>query len=189
MKQFFSVVMLVTALIAVSSCRVPTESLAAPRRTPTTNSNENVEKTEKQKSGKNMITLTTYLLLNGNCKSAMEFYKSVFGGELALTTVGESPMKDSMPPTMHDKVINAKLISEGVEISASDWLRPAQKPIQGNMVCLYLSGGTYNELKTLFDKLSEGAVITDPLRQELFGAYGALNDKFGVRWMFHTDKK
>jgi PhnB protein len=142
-----------------------------------------------QKTNKSMTILTTYLLLDGNCKPAMEFYKSVFGGELTMTKVGESAMKDMMPPTMHDKVINARLISEGVNISASDWLRPGQKPIQGNMVCLYLSGGTFNELKILFDKLSEGANITDPLKEEFFGTYGALNDKFGIRWMFQTDKK
>jgi len=147
------------------------------------------QKTERQKPNKNMTHLTTYLLLNGACKPAMQFYKSVFGGELTLTTVGESPMKNAMPPAMHDKVLNARLISEGIDISASDWLRPAQKPIQGNMVCLYLSGGTFDELKIFFDKLSEGADITDPLREEPFGTYGALNDKFGIRWMFHADKK
>jgi PhnB protein len=142
-----------------------------------------------QKTNKNMTTLTTYLLLDGNCKPAMEFYKSVFGGELTLTKVGESAAKDFMPPTMHDKVINSRLLSENVDISASDWLRPAQTPIQGNMVCLYLSGGTFDDLKILFDKLSVGANITDPLKQEFFGTYGALNDKFGIRWMFQTDKK
>ena len=135
-----------------------------------------------------MTTLTTYLLLDGNCKSAMEFYKSVFGGTLTLATVGETPMKNIMPPTMHDKIINAKLAHEGINISASDWLRPNQKPIQGNMVCLYLSGGTSKELKTWFDKLSDGADITDPLKQEFHGTYGALNDKFGIRWMFQTDQ-
>lgn len=142
-----------------------------------------------QKANKRMTILTTYLLLDGNCKPAMEFYKSVFGGQLTLTKVGESAMKDIMPAAMHDKVINARLISEAVDISASDWLRPNQKPIQGNMVCLYLSGGTFNELKILFDKLSAGGNVTDPLKQEFHGTYGALNDKFGIRWMFQTNQK
>ncbi len=106
-----------------------------------------------------------------------------------MTKVGDSPVKSMMPITMHDKVINARLIGEGVNISASDWLRPSEKPIQGNMVCLYLSGGTYSELKILFDKLSDGATVTDPLKEEFFGTYGALNDKFGIRWMFQTNKK
>src|SRR6266566_8060757 len=73
-----------------------------------------------------------------------------------------------------------------LEISASDWLRPAQTPIRGNTVCLYLSGGTLDELKTLFEGLSDGAEVTDPLKEQFFGTYGALNDKFGVRWMFQT---
>jgi PhnB protein len=158
-----------------------------------TTTNKDVSETHSnsiaQKTNQHMTTLTTYLLLDGNCKPAMEFYKTVFGGELTLTKVGESAMKDMMPPTMHDKVINARLISKGINISASDWLRPAQKPIQGNMVCLYLSGGTCKELKILFDKLSEGANITDSLKEEFHGTYGALNDKFGIRWMFQTDKK
>ena len=136
-----------------------------------------------------MTTLTTYLLLNSNCKQAMEFYKSCFGGELTLAKVGDTPMKDFMPATMHDKIINAQLKSVGIHISASDWLRPDQTPIQGNTVCLYLSGGTFQELKNYFDKLSEGAEVTDPLTEKFFGAYGALNDKFGIRWMFHSDKK
>jgi PhnB protein len=149
--------------------------------------NQSIGITKKEE--KNMTKLTTYLLLDGNCQPAMEFYKSVFGGELTLTKVGESAMKNMMPPTMHDRVINARLIGEGIDISASDWLRPNQKPIQGNTVCLYLSGGTPSELKTIFDKLSAGADVTDPLKEEFHGTYGALNDKFGIRWMFQTNKK
>lgn len=136
-----------------------------------------------------MTTLSTYLLLDGHCKPAMEFYQSIFGGELIMTKVGESAIKDMMPPAMHEKILNAKLSSNNISISASDWLRPDQTPIVGNTVCLYLSGGTFSELEILFDKLSEGADVTDPLKQEFFGSYGALNDKFGIRWMFHTDQK
>lgn len=136
-----------------------------------------------------MTTLSTYLLLDGHCKPAMEFYQSIFGGELIMTKVGESAIKDSMPPLMHEKILNAKLSSNNITISASDWLQPDETPIVGNTVCHYLSGGTFSELKTLFDKLSEGADVTDPLKQEFFGSYGALNDKFGIRWMFHTDQK
>jgi PhnB protein len=151
-------------------------------------SNRISNKTNSNKINQNMTTLTTYLLFNGNCKQAMEFYKSVFGGELTLTKVGESAAKDFMPPALHDKVVNARLLSGNINISASDWLRPNEKSIQGNTVCLYLSGGTYNELKTIFDKLSDGANVTDPLKEEFFGTYGALNDKFGNRWMFHANK-
>jgi PhnB protein len=112
------------------------------------------------------IIFSTYLLLNGTCKEAMDFYKSCFGGELNMTIVGESPMKGFFPESMHKKVLNAKLLSGNINISASDWLRPAETPVQGNTVCLYLSGGQYSEIRKLFDKLSSGATITDPLKEE-----------------------
>lgn len=139
--------------------------------------------------GDGMPNLTPYLLFAGQCQQAMEFYQSCFGGELRVTKVKDSPAKQWMPAEQHDKVINAQLRSANVDVSASDWLRLDRTPIRGNTVCLYLSGGTLSELKALFEKLSQGADVTDPLKEMFFGTYGALNDKFGVRWMFQTDKK
>jgi len=136
-----------------------------------------------------MTTLSSYLLFEGNCRQAMEFYRSCLGGELILARVKDTPAKQQMPESQHDKVVNARLRGSNFDISASDWLRPDQTPIRGNTACLYLSGGTFQELKFLFEKLSDGGEITDPLSQQFFGAYGALNDQFGVRWMFHTNSK
>ncbi|MGA9885328.1 MAG: VOC family protein [Candidatus Acidiferrales bacterium] len=136
-----------------------------------------------------MITLTPYLLFDGACRQAMEFYKSCFGGELTLMRVRDSPAKDQLPASQQDKIINAHLSSGALSLSASDWLRPDRVPVPGNTVCLYLSGGMYQELKAQFEKLSDGAEVTDPLKQLFFGAYGALNDKFGVRWMFQSNEK
>ena len=135
-----------------------------------------------------MTTLTPYLLFDGSCHKAMEFYKSCFGGDLTATKVKDSPAKDYMPAVQWEKTINARLKSGNVEISASDWLRLDQTRVPGNTVCLYLSGGTSRELKALFEKLSEEAEVTDPLKDVFYGLYGALNDKFGVRWMFQAAK-
>ena len=164
-----------SALSAAALSAVPARSMAE-------------AKIKMQKRGNEMTTLTPYLLFDGKCQQAMEFYKSCFGGELAATKVKDSPAKDFMPAFQHEKIVNARLRSGKLEISASDWLRPAQAPMRGNTVCLYLSGGTLEELKTLFEGLSYGAEVTDPLKEQFFGAYGTLNDKFGVRWMFQ-DKK
>ncbi len=136
-----------------------------------------------------MTTLTPYLLFEGSCRQAMEFYRSCLGGELIVTLVKESPAGGQMPESQHNKVLNARLRSGNVEISASDWLRTDRTPVRGNTACLYFSGGPFQELKSLFEKLSQGGEITDPLIQQFFGTYGALNDKFGVRWMFHTQDR
>lgn len=134
-----------------------------------------------------MTTLTPYLLFDGSCDQAMHFYQSCFGGELNAIKVKDSPIKDSMPAVQQEKILNARLKSDNLEISASDWLLPEVTPIRGNTVCLYLSGGTIEELKFLFKRLAEGAEVTTPLKKQFFGMYGALNDKFGVRWMFQAN--
>jgi PhnB protein len=136
-------------------------------------------------TGNEVTTLTPYLLFEGKCYEAMQFYKTCFDGELTVVKVKDSPAKDHMPEMQQNKVLYARLKKGNLEISASDWLRPDETPVRGNMVCLYLSGGTLQELKALFKKLSEGAQVTDPLQEQFHGYYGALNDKFSVRWMFH----
>jgi PhnB protein len=138
--------------------------------------------------GENMMHLTPYLLFDGNCHEAMEFYRACLGGDLTVMEVKDSPAKDYMPAFQLSKTVNARLKSGDIEISASDWLRLDETPVRGNTVCLYLSGGTVQELKALFERLSEGAEVTDPLKEVFYGVYGALNDKFGVRWMFQAAK-
>lgn len=133
------------------------------------------------------MKLSTYVLFDGDCRAAMGFYRDVFGGTLTLTAVGDSPMKAAFPPGMHGKIVNANLKSDVVDISASDWLRPSERRVSGNAVCLYLSGGKPADLKRLFQALSHDAVVTDPIVEQPFGVYGALNDRFGVRWMFHAE--
>jgi PhnB protein len=136
-----------------------------------------------------MTSLTLYLLFDGNCRQAMEFYRSCLEGELTLTLVKDTPAQERMPESQHNKVLNARLRGSNVDISASDWLLPGRTPVRGNTVCLYLSAGSFQDLKSLFEKLSEEGDVTDPLSQQFFGTYGALNDKFGVRWMFHTQNR
>ena len=133
-----------------------------------------------------MMNLTPYLLFDGACGEAMEFYWARIGGDLSMTRVGESVLKDHTPPNLHNKVLNARLQGAGFDISASDWMRPDQTPVSGNTVCMYFSGGTRDELTQVFERLSEDADVTDPLKEMPF-LYGALNDKFGVRWMFHAE--
>jgi PhnB protein len=130
--------------------------------------------------------LSTYLLFDGNCKQAMEHYRSILGGELSMSLVGETPMKAMFPESMHHKVLNSTLKSESVEISASDWLRPSETIVQGNCQALYISGGTFEETKNIYSQLIEWAKVTDVLTEHPFGLYGALQDRFGVCWKFHS---
>jgi len=134
-----------------------------------------------------MLRCTPFLLFDGNCAEAMTFYHQCLGGELTLTKLGDSPMKDQLPPEKHNRIINAHLKSGDMDISATDWMAsPAFEPLQGNMFAIFVVGEGYDELKAVFDKLAEGA--EKERFQELhalpIGTYGQFYDKYGVQWIF-----
>jgi PhnB protein len=139
-----------------------------------------------------MLQTTPFLLFDGNCAEAMTFYHACLGGELTLTRLSDTPMKAQFPPEKHNRMINAHLKSEAIDISATDWMAsPAFEPIQGNMSAIFVLGGTYAELKIVFDKLAEGA--NPEWFQELhdmpIGSYGQFFDRYGVQWIFKGEKK
>ena len=130
-----------------------------------------------------MAQLNAYLIFDGNCKVAMEFYKSCLGGELKLMNVGESPMAAQTPAEMRDKIMHSVLASGNTVLMGSDMIGGGEyKP--GNTVYLCLVCESKAEIERLFSKLSVGAKATRPLKEEFFGTYGDLTDKFGFGWMF-----
>jgi uncharacterized glyoxalase superfamily protein PhnB len=100
-------------------------------------------------------------------------------------------MKDQMPPEQHHKVAHARLKSRLLEFSATDWLHATRRPKVGNTVAMYISGGSYKELRAIFDSLAAGAdkELLDDLRDLPFGSYGHLADKYGVHWFFVGDRQ
>lgn len=85
------------------------------------------------------MNLSPFLLFEGNCAKAMQFYQSCLGGDLEVTLLRDTPMKDQAPASLRDKVAYARLTSGSIEISATDWQHQTRVPRQGNTVGLYLS--------------------------------------------------
>jgi|SRR5579859_1157679 len=138
-----------------------------------------------------MLQTTPFLLFDGNCADAMTFYHHCLGGELTLTRLGDTPMQAQFPPEKHDRMINAHLKCDAIDMSAADWMAsPAFEPIQGNMSAVFVLGGTYAELKVVFDKLAAGAQKEwfQDLHDLPFGSYGQFFDKYGVQWIFKGEK-
>ena len=134
------------------------------------------------------MELSPFLLFEGMCADAMRFYQSCLGGQLSLTRVAETPMKDQLPESEHDKIAYARLTSGSITISATDWLHPTRMPRQGNTVALYLDGRTHEEIERAFTALAAGAdpQLLDELRELPFGSYGHLADRYGVHWFFRA---
>jgi len=134
-----------------------------------------------------MLHCIPFLLFDGNCAEAMTFYHACLGGDLVLTKLGDTPMKDQFPSEKHGRIINAQLKSGAIEVSATDWMAsPTFDPILGNMSALFVIGAGYDELKTVFDKLGDGAQKErfQELRDMPFGTYGQFYDRYGIQWIF-----
>ncbi len=139
-----------------------------------------------------MLRCTPFLLFDGNCAEAMTFYHQCLGGELTLTKLGDTPMKEQFPKEKWNRMINAHLVSGYIDISATDWMAsPVFDPVQGNTYAIFVIGGPYQELKPVFDKLAEGAEKErfQELHDMPFGIYGQFYDQYGVQWIFRGDKK
>ncbi len=129
------------------------------------------------------VAFDVYLFFRGDCREAMEFYKSVFGGELTMQTFGEVPgEKPAEMQGMEDKVMHAMLSGGEIKLMASDSTR--KEEFGDSFISLSLGGTDEAKLRGLFEKLSEGGKVTSPLKKEFWGdTFGTLTDKFGVDWM------
>jgi len=129
-----------------------------------------------------MVTLNPYVNFTDNAREAMEFYQSVFGGELAVNTFGEFGAASGGPEA--DKVMHAQLETpQGYTLMASDTPEGMEhKP--GNNISVSLSGAEGDGLDEQFAKLAEGGTITMPLEKQMWGdTFGMCLDKFGISWM------
>jgi PhnB protein len=126
--------------------------------------------------------LNPYLGFRDTAKQAMEFYQTVFGGELTLSTFGD--MHASEDPAEQAKIMHGQLESpSGYTLMGSDTPNSmAYTP--GDNYSVSLSGDDEAELRGYWDKLTEGATITMPINKAPWGdTFGMLKDKFGVSWL------
>jgi PhnB protein len=128
--------------------------------------------------------LNPYLGFRDNARDAMEFYQSVFGGELTVSTFGD--FQASEDPAEKDKVMHSQLETPGgLVLMAAD--TPNAMPFTpGDNFSVSLSGGPDSdaELHGYWDKLSDGGNVVEPLAVAPWGdAFGMLTDKFGVSWL------
>lgn len=134
-----------------------------------------------------MANLNPYLSFRTEAREAMEFYRSVLGGELDVNVFGEFP--DMVQnPDQADLIMHAQLTtSDGLVLMASDM--PDGMPyevLQGFSVSL--SGISQARTQEIWDALSAGATVTMPLDTPPWGGtFGMLVDRFGVPWMLNGD--
>ncbi len=128
------------------------------------------------------VNLDPYLNFRGDARAAMDFYSSVFGGSLQLSTFKEfgAPVDEAE----QDLVMHAQLEGEhGVRLMASD-TPSSMEHRPGSTVNLSLSGDDEPVLRRWFEQLSEGGTVLQPLEKAMWGdSFGMCVDRFGINWL------
>ncbi|MFI6012771.1 VOC family protein [Streptomyces sp. NPDC051243] len=124
--------------------------------------------------------LNPYITFAGDARQALEFYKEVFGGTLALNTYAEFGQKDT---PMADKIMHGMLETPSdFTLMAADTPTGDHNP--GNNIAVSLSGDDDAELRGYWEKLSAGAQVTVPMEKQMWGdVFGMCTDRFGITWM------
>lgn len=161
---------------------------------------KSVKKTTKKpvekratKTSENFTSVNIYLIFNGNCEEAFDFYKSIFGG--TFTYMGR--FKD-MPPipgkTMSEqegnRIMHVSLpISKETSLMGSDSSDEyGHATVIGTNFSVSVNAKSQAEADRIFNALAEGGRVNMPMEKTFWGAYfGMLVDKFGIQWMVNFD--
>ena len=126
--------------------------------------------------------LSPYLGFRDNAREAMDFYQSVFGGDVTRTTYGE--FNASEDPAEKDKIMHSELTTtSGFSVMASDTPKGIELPTSSS-ITVSLSGEDEAELTGYWEKLVDGGSVMMPLNKAPWGdSFGMVTDKFGTGWM------
>lgn len=140
------------------------------------------------------LTTTAHLNFPGTARSALDFYRGVFGGTVNATTYAEVGMPPEAPGA--DAVVFGQLESEdGFRIMAydipgrSESFAGSTRRVQGATITdqpffVSVRGETLAEIADYWERLSEGASVIEPLAASAWSAgFGMLTDRFGVTWV------
>ncbi len=143
------------------------------------------------------ITTTTHLNFTGDARAALEFYGSVFGGEVNVSTYGDFGMPADIPGA--DDIVFGQVVNEdGFRVFAYDIPRQSGGPAVGpgstrrengttitdQPFFVSVRGETLAEVEGYWNKLSVGASTVEPLAASAWSSgFGMLTDSFGVTWI------
>lgn len=135
------------------------------------------------------MTPVPYLFFNGTCAEALNTYIDVFGGEMIVMMLFSDlpPGEMDLPEDARDLVMHATIRIGDGQLMASDTVMDPSDPMTGCSVNVSLPDVAAS--KAAFDRLAEGGEITMPYEATFWDpGFGALTDRFGIRWMIGTDQ-
>jgi PhnB protein len=143
------------------------------------------------------ITTTTHLNFRGDARAALEFYATVFGGQVTIATYGGFGMPKDAPGA--DNVVFGQVETEdgfrvmaydipgqsgGSASAAGSTRRENGVTVTDQPFFVSVRGETLDEVEAYWQKLSVGASIVEPLAASTWSpGFGMLTDGFGVTWI------
>jgi PhnB protein len=129
------------------------------------------------------VVVTNHLNFRGQARAALEFYQSVFGGDLAIVTYKDA--HNAQIPEEADQVMWGQVASaNGFRVMAYDV--PSSQPWDPGTNAFFVSvrSGAPAEIAGFWEGLASGARILAPLAKSGWSPlYGMLQDRFGVTWV------
>jgi PhnB protein len=129
------------------------------------------------------MNVQSYLVFEGRCEEAIEFYKKAVGAEvLMLSRFKDAPKEMQCSPGSENKVMHACLQIGDTQVMASDGRNRGEAKFEGFSLCL--NAANEAEANKLFTALSESGEVTMPQSKTFFAkSFGMVKDRFGVHWM------
>lgn len=138
-----------------------------------------------------MKAVNPYLNFDGQAEEAMNFYKSVFGGEFAgngVMRMGDAPGMPDLSEDEKNRVMHISLrLQNGTVLMASDILPSMGHKLNvGNNNYISLAPDNREEADQIFNSLSKDGQVEMPMKDQFWGDYfGSFKDKYGICWMIN----
>jgi len=132
------------------------------------------------------MQIDPYLMFDGRCEEAIEFYRRALGAEVTMMMrFKDNPSPEHNPPGSGEKVMHANLRIGDSTVLCSDGNCKGKPKFEG--VSLSLTVKDAAEAEKRFKALGEGGQVQMPLAKTFFSAsFGMVADKFGVSWMVYV---
>ena len=131
------------------------------------------------------MPIEPYLMFNGRCEEAIEFYKKALGAEVSMLMrykeSPEPPPPGMVPPGWENKIMHTTLRIGDANVMASDG---CSEGLNFHGFSLALSLANQAEAERAFTALSDGGNVQMPLGKTFWSpCFGMVADRFGVGWM------
>ncbi|HWO62183.1 MAG TPA: VOC family protein [Umezawaea sp.] len=143
------------------------------------------------------LNAVAHLNFHGQAREALEFYRSVFGGQLTIATYADFGMPTEVPGA-NNVVFGQVVADNGFRVMAYDVpggdtpagpSTPTTRRENGTTITaepffLSVRGESVDEVTPLWEGLADGATVIEPFGPARWApAFGMLADRFGVTWI------